>query len=169
MEIVDILASFAGKQTRELSIMILEDDYQEAMRLFESREIDPDEGFLVALAAGMAEIRRQESADLDEDSLSKQLNRLDSALVGLRLKAFYLAKDNERMEMATQGWKTENEGLRQLVNRLRAELGQTPPIIAPPVVAAQSMEYDPNEEPGEGQDEREERGSGNFWSRLRGK
>src|SRR5262245_60073947 len=101
MEISDILASFAGKQTRELTIMVLEEDYEEAMRLFEAREIDPEEGFAVAMGAGLAELRRQEGEE-DEESLVKQLNRLDSAMVGLRLKAFYLAKDNERMELARQ-------------------------------------------------------------------
>ncbi|MFN8535056.1 MAG: hypothetical protein U0556_16075 [Dehalococcoidia bacterium] len=128
MEIPDIRQSLLGQPTRKIEVDILEDDYQDMLRLFEDRGVEESEGFRLALLAGVAELRRQSTmSDEDEESLVKQLNRMDSAYVGMKHKAYLLALDNERMELARNGWEVELQALRRMVAQLRGDAA--PPVL----------------------------------------
>lgn len=125
VEISDIRAGFAGKSSRRIEVDILTEDFDAALKLFEEKDVEPDEGFRIALFAGLAELKRQSTmSEEDEESLVKQLNRLDSAYVGMKNKAYRLALDNERMELARNGWIVELGAAQDLVRQLRARIAE---------------------------------------------
>lgn len=129
MTIEEIRDSFAGKSIRRVSFDLLDDQYELALELFRSRDVTEEEGFRVAAIAGLTEMKREAEANLEDDSLMKQLNRMESAYIGMANKAFALSKDNELMELSRNGWIFEN---RALTNRIRlleeqlAALGKSP-------------------------------------------
>ncbi|MCL6648627.1 MAG: hypothetical protein K6U89_09865 [Chloroflexi bacterium] len=126
MEIAEIRQSLLGKPTRRLELELLEEDYRQMLAVFAERGLEERAGLLTALALGVAELRRQ-GEQPSEDDLVKQLNRLESAYVAMKHKAFLLARDNERMELARSGWEVELAALRKLLAELKGE-------AAPPAV-----------------------------------
>ncbi|MCS7001890.1 MAG: hypothetical protein NZ518_03475 [Dehalococcoidia bacterium] len=167
MKIEEIRASFAGRSLRPVTTSILDDDYEEALRLFDEYGLDPDEGFRLVFGLGMAEFKRQSRTDLSDDDAIKQLNRIEGAFVGMRHKAFLLALDNEKMELARNGWIRENQALtgrvQQLLNEIADLRGQPRP--APPPMSAD----DQLEAPAFLDEEEKRDRNKRFWDRFLGR
>lgn len=122
MEIHEINSGFAGKTHQTITVELLDEDVAEAEALFASREIEPADGFRAALIAGIVQMKHESQADESDETLFKQINRIDSAYISMKNKAYLLSLDNQRMELSRNGWIVENEGLRAKVNQLSEEL-----------------------------------------------
>ncbi|MCS6802132.1 MAG: hypothetical protein RMM58_05915 [Chloroflexota bacterium] len=178
MQIPEIRASLLGQPARRIAIDILEEDYRAMLDLFAERGLTEEEGVRLALFTGLAELRRQGEAETDEESLVKQLNRLEGAYIGMKHKAYLLALDNERMELARSGWEVELEALRRMVAQLR---GQEAPAAAAPHASSPppSPENTPPRRPDDWEleapahlmdDEPAAKGAGkSLWRRLTGR
>lgn len=145
--------------------------------LFTERGLTDDEGVRLALFTGLADLRRQAQPEADDESLVRQLNRLEGAYIGMKHKAYLLALDNERMELARNGWEVELDALRRLVAQLRgAETAVSPPAQpeapARPTEPAATRPTDDWELEAPAylmDDEPAERSGGkSFWRRIRG-
>jgi hypothetical protein len=169
VEIPEIRASLLGKPTRRVEIDILEDDYQAMLGLFAERGLTEDEGLRLALFTGLVELRRQGEGAEDEESLVKQLNRLESAYVGMKHKAYLLALDNERMELARNGWEVELRALRHMVAQLRGDAAP-PAVKAPPPEPAGRPDDWELEAPANLMDDQPADGGGkSLWQRIIGR
>lgn len=170
MEIPEIRASLLGTPTRRLEIDILEDDYEAMLRLFAERGLTVDEGVRLALFTGLAELRRQGDDSGDEASLTKQLNRLEGAYVGMKHKAYLLALDNERMELARNGWEVELQALRRMIAQLRGDAA--PPALRepPPEPNRRPDDWDLEAPANLMDDEPADNGGGkSLWQRITGR
>lgn len=177
MEIPEIRASLLGQSTRRIEIEVLEEEYRAMRELFAERGLTDDEGVRLALFTGIAELRRQGQTEPDTESLVRQLNRLEGAYVGMKHKAYLLALDNERMELARNGWEVELDALRRLVAQLR---GTETAVSPPPHSEAPARPTEPAATRPAGDweleapayltdDEPTERSGGkSFWRRIRG-
>ena len=129
MTIEEIRDSFAGQSVRRVSFDLLSDQYEAALELFRTQNVNEEEGFRIAAIAGLTDMKRQAESALTDNDLMKQLNRMESAYIGMSNKAYALSKDNEMMELSRNGWIFENRALiarvRQLEEKL-AELGASP-------------------------------------------
>jgi hypothetical protein len=122
LEIHEINKSFAGKTHSTISVDLLDEEIAKAHELFASRGIDDADGFRAALVSGLVQMRMEAKADESDETLFKQLQRIDSAYISMQNKAYLLSLDNQQMELSRNGWLIENEGLRARVLQLTEEL-----------------------------------------------
>jgi hypothetical protein len=122
LEIHEINKSFEGKTHSTISVDLLDEEINKAQELFASRGVEDADGFRAALVSGLVQMRMEAKADESDESLFKQLQRIDSAYISMQNKAYLLSLDNQQMELSRNGWLTENEGLRARVLQLTEEL-----------------------------------------------
>jgi hypothetical protein len=102
-------------------------------------------------------MERDAREGVDDDTAIKQLNRIDSAYIGMKNKAFLLMKDNERMELSRSGYIAENELLRKRLARLEQEL------------LAYRESGEPARQDAPGHDVNVDDNSRSWWDRIRGR
>jgi len=122
---------FDGVTTREVTVSLLEETYQQLLELFRAQKWDEAEGWRTVMAHGLAALRAQALlADVpaDDSDLASQLTRVSQELAKyqamyavMKFKAFQLRQVAQTLEMNVAGLRNAEGAFRGTVARLREE------------------------------------------------
>ena len=121
-----------GAKSRKVEIEMLEETYQDALKLAVEAGWDEKEALLGVFTYGVAYLRNQltQSRVMDGDAshtattedLIKRCMELEAMYSVLKFRAYGLAKDRQILELNIAGLRPDNEGMRQRLLQYREQV-----------------------------------------------
>jgi len=129
-----------GAKGRKVEVEMLEETYQEAMRLAAEEKWSEDEALLTIFANGLAYLKGERSlARVKEDEASQtaalqemteRCMQMESMYSVMKFRAYHLAEDRLILELNVAGLRPENEGMRQRIFQYKEEVDNLKAEIA---------------------------------------
>lgn len=121
-----------GTKGRKVEVQMLEETYEEAMRLAAENGWDEAEALLIVFANGLAYLkgeRRLDSVAGDEGDLKSALlemtercMEMESMYAAMKFRAYYLAEDRRTLELNVTGLRLDNNAMRKRLFEYRSEV-----------------------------------------------
>ena len=120
---------FQGARTVVVEVEILEETYQDALRVFSANSWSPEEGFRIALTTGLGKMKTEQLMDSVESSngpssITNRLMQLESLYAVMKHRVFHLMRDNQALEFQNSASRNVLSGHQVVIERLREENGQ---------------------------------------------
>ncbi|MCL4465212.1 MAG: hypothetical protein M1389_04145 [Chloroflexi bacterium] len=110
-----------------VSFEMLQETYDELMRLAKERGWSEQDALLTAFAIGLDELRNRQYQETGEEGKANQqrdLERLHANYSVLKFRTFHLEQDNSALDLKLAGYRAENEAMKATIMRLKRELAE---------------------------------------------